>query len=173
MTCGGMSPRGPVICSPCWVQAGSPECTLEGGIAEFMKNLQSKGWDWWSSPSILGWMSRNKGFEQKPPQLIAANVLVGEEVIAQKAFEWLWSLLGMGAAYNGLGVSFHFKKTSSGFSGGNLLTRVSGKMGTALVTTLAGNNLIRIKETNKDGWHTCALEVVSNLRVLWWKGRDY
>lgn len=45
----------------------------------------------------------DKGLEQKgPPQTVAADVLVEEKVLAQKAIGWLLSLLGRGAAYGRL-----------------------------------------------------------------------
>ena len=47
----------------------------------------------WSSPSMLGLMSDYKGLEKKSLQPVAADVLVGEEVAAQKGVEKLLSQL--------------------------------------------------------------------------------
>ena len=44
----------------------------------------------------------DKGLEQKPPQTVAADMLVEEKVLAQKAIGWLLALLKRGAAYGRL-----------------------------------------------------------------------
>lgn len=51
---------------------------------------------------MLGVKVWDKGLEQKPLQTVAADVLVEEKVLAQKAIGWLLSLLGRGAAYGWL-----------------------------------------------------------------------
>lgn len=47
-------------------------------------------------------MSGDRGLEQKPPIPVAVDVLVGEEVTAQKGMEWQGSLLGIRSGHRWL-----------------------------------------------------------------------
>lgn len=84
-------------------------------------------------------VSEVKGREQRPPCPEVADVLVGEEVAAQKGTEWLWSPLGVGAGHRRLTESLPFQGPSSGLSGVSPPASASGKKGAALVTALAGS----------------------------------
>lgn len=119
-TDGSMSPRGPVICSHCQVQAGSPECSLKQELASPQKCTEQRLKPW-SSARMLRLMFGDRGLEQKPLQCVAVDVLVGEEVASRKGVERPWSLLGMGAGHRCLRGSFHFKDLPLGFLGWGIL----------------------------------------------------
>lgn len=77
-------------------------------------------------------MSEDKELEQKPH--IAADALGGEEDV-----EKLWSLLGMGAGHRWLRDPFHFKGLPLDVLRGRQSSCHTGRVDTALVTTLSGN----------------------------------
>jgi hypothetical protein len=66
---------------------------------------------------MLGLMSEDKGLEKKSLQPVAADVLVGEEVAAQKGVEKLLSQLAMGADHGWLRGPFHLQDLPLGFQG--------------------------------------------------------